>query len=53
MLEYLDLCAGFWRGWWARRCLRRWYQDIEQGRIPDFKATLHYGTGERRYISQV
>jgi hypothetical protein len=45
VIEYFDLCSSFWKGRWARGSLKTWRTDVREGRMPDFKANLVYGTG--------
>jgi hypothetical protein len=46
VIEYFDLCASFWKWPWSLGQLKRWGTDVREGRMPDFKANLVYGTGE-------
>ena len=38
VLEYLDLCAVFWKP----QIVRRWKDQIDAGRVPNFGANLSY-----------
>lgn len=40
VLDYLDLCAGFWRDDFAKKQLAEWRAEIQSGRNPDFWAHL-------------
>ena len=46
VIDYFDLCSSFWKGLASRGQLQRWRTDVREGRMPDFKANLVYGTGE-------
>jgi hypothetical protein len=50
VIEYFDLCSSFWKRLMSRGELQRWRTDVREGRMPDFKANLVYGTGERGYV---
>ncbi len=42
VLDYFDLCARFWRIDYGRKALAYWRQVVISGKIPDFRANLHY-----------
>jgi len=50
VIEYFDLCSSFWKRLMSLGQLQRWRTDVREGRMPDFKANLVYGTGERGYV---
>jgi hypothetical protein len=50
VIEYFDLCSLFWKRLMSLGQLQRWRTDLREGRMPDFKASLVYCTGERGYV---
>jgi hypothetical protein len=40
VLQYLDLCAVFWRS--GREKLQAWTAAVKEGRTPEFGANLVY-----------
>ncbi|MCH7687167.1 MAG: hypothetical protein IH899_10880 [Planctomycetes bacterium] len=40
VLEYFQLCSKFWK--MKRDRLKQWTDDVEQGRVPNFRANLLY-----------
>jgi hypothetical protein len=50
VIEYFDLCSSFWKRPMSLGQLKRWRTDVREGRMPDFKANLVYGTGQCGYV---
>jgi hypothetical protein len=50
VIEYFDLCSSFWKWPMSLGQLNRWRTAVREGRMPDFKANIVYGTGERGYV---
>lgn len=47
VIQYLDLCAGFWKNEKGR--LEKWKKTVNDGETPDFGASLLYDTDSWRF----